>query len=142
LEILAVLWDQPSAKGHEIYDVVLDTGCLRLPSAEFISWCQVHGQLSLQDHVALHTLLQNLPDHCSPLKDVSPMQGTIKSLHTERGFGFIRDVQGGEVFFHHTALPSPDHFAALAIGTMVEFEAELGPKGPRATRVTRLPAPR
>ena len=67
------------------------------------------------------------------------MQGTIQSLRTERGFGCIRDIQGGEVFFHHTALPSPAHFAALTIGMAVEFEAESGPKGPRATRVTRLP---
>ena len=67
------------------------------------------------------------------------MQGTIESLRAERGFGFIRDVQGGEVFFHHTALPSPDQFAALAIGMEVEFEAEPSAKGPRATRVTRLP---
>jgi cold shock CspA family protein len=67
------------------------------------------------------------------------MQGTIQSLRTERGFGFIRDVKGGEVFFHHTALPSPDHFAALTIGMVVEFEAAASPKGPRATRVTRMP---
>jgi cold shock protein len=70
------------------------------------------------------------------------MQGTIQSLRTERGFGFIRDVKGGEVFFHHTALPSPDHFAALTIGMVVEFEAEPGPKGHRATTVTRVPEPR
>jgi cold shock protein len=69
------------------------------------------------------------------------MQGTIKSLRPERGFGFIRDMQGGEVFFHHTALPSPDQFAALTIGMVVEFEAEAGPKGPRATKVTRVPEP-
>jgi len=31
------------------------------------------------------------------------MQGSIESLRTEGGFSFIRDVQGGEVFFHHTA---------------------------------------
>jgi CspA family cold shock protein len=70
------------------------------------------------------------------------MQGTIQSLRTERGCGCIRDVQGGEVFFHHTALPSPDHFAALTIGTVVEFEAEPGPKGPRAPTVRRVPEPR
>jgi cold shock CspA family protein len=46
------------------------------------------------------------------------------------------------VFFHHTALPSPDHFAALTIGTVVEFEVEPSPKGPRATRVARLTEPR
>jgi cold shock CspA family protein len=67
------------------------------------------------------------------------MQGTIQSLRTERGFGFIRDLRGGEVFFHHTALPSPDHFAALTIGMVVEFEAEPSPKGLRATMVTRVP---
>jgi cold shock protein len=66
------------------------------------------------------------------------MQGTIQRLRVERGFGFIRDVTGGEVCFHHTALPSPDHFAALTIGTAVEFEAEPGPKGPRATKVMRV----
>jgi cold shock CspA family protein len=46
------------------------------------------------------------------------------------------------VFFHHTALPSPDHFAALTIGMGVEFEAEPGPKGHRASTVTRVPEPR
>jgi cold shock CspA family protein len=68
------------------------------------------------------------------------MQGTIQSLRTERGFGCIRDVQGGEGFFHHTALLSLDQFAALAIGMEVEFEAEPSPKGPRASKVTRLSA--
>jgi len=66
------------------------------------------------------------------------MQGSIESLRTERGFGFIRDVQGGELFFHHTAVSSPDYFAALTIGIVVEFEAESSRKGPRATRVTRM----
>jgi CspA family cold shock protein len=70
------------------------------------------------------------------------MQGTIQSLRTERGFGFIRDVKGGEVFFHCTALPSADHFTALTIGAVVEFEAEPSPKGPRATKVTPVPEPR
>jgi len=67
------------------------------------------------------------------------MQGTIQSLRTERGFGFIRYVQGGEVYFHHTALPSLDHFAVLTIGMVVEFEAEPSPKGPRVTKITRMP---
>ena len=70
------------------------------------------------------------------------MQGTIQSLRTERGFGFIRDVQGGEVFFHHTALSSRHHFAALTIGALVELETEPGPQGPRATIVRRVLEPR
>jgi cold shock CspA family protein len=67
------------------------------------------------------------------------MPGTIQRLRTQRGFGCIQDVQGGEVLCHHTALPSPDHFTALTIGMAVEFEPEPSPKGPRATRVTHLP---
>jgi cold shock CspA family protein len=67
------------------------------------------------------------------------IQCTVESLRTERGSGFIQDVKGGEVFFHHTALPSQDHFAVLTIGMVVEFEAEPSPKEPRATTVTRLP---
>jgi CspA family cold shock protein len=70
------------------------------------------------------------------------MQGTIQSLRVERGFGFIRDMQGDEVVFHHTALPSPDHFTALTLGMVVEFEVEPNPKGPRASKVTRVPEPR
>jgi cold shock CspA family protein len=66
------------------------------------------------------------------------MQGTIQSLRVERGFGFARDVRVGRGVFHHTALSSPDHFAALTIGMVVEFEAEPGPKGPRTTTVTRV----
>jgi cold shock CspA family protein len=63
------------------------------------------------------------------------MQGTIQTIRVERGFGFLRDSGGGEVFFHHTALPSPDHFANLRVGMVVEFAAEHSPKGPGATQV-------
>jgi cold shock CspA family protein len=70
------------------------------------------------------------------------MQGTIQRIRAERGFGFLRDTEGTEVFFHRSAPPSPDHFATLAIGMVVEFEAEVGPKEPRATKITIVPEPR
>jgi predicted transcriptional regulator len=125
LEILAVLWDRPSATGREMYDALLDAGRLRrrvayttiktyldrlvqkgyiagqpsgdgrgtyrytavvsraemrdhsdllarlvrvfrLTPAEFIRWCHAHGHLSQQDQAAVHTWVQNLPDHSSP----------------------------------------------------------------------------
>ena len=69
------------------------------------------------------------------------MQGTIQAIHAERGFGFLRDTEGGEVFFHHSALPSPEHFATLKVGMVVEFEAEPGPIGPCATAITIMPEP-
>jgi CspA family cold shock protein len=67
------------------------------------------------------------------------MQGTIQVIHAERGFGFLRDTEGGEVFFHHSALPYPEPFAPLKVGMMVEFEAEPSSKGPRATKGRLVP---
>jgi predicted transcriptional regulator len=128
LEILAVLWDRPSATGREIYNELLDAGRLRrrvayttiktyldrlvqkgyidcqpsgdgrgtyryaavasraevrdhpdllarlvrvfrLTPAEFIRWCDGHGQLSPQDKAALHALVQNLPVQNGPCCD-------------------------------------------------------------------------
>jgi CspA family cold shock protein len=62
------------------------------------------------------------------------MQGTIKRVMQDRGFGFIRTPAGQEVFFHCTALQQMvfDH---LKEGTAVEFEIEQGEKGPRAANV-------
>jgi predicted transcriptional regulator len=121
LEILAVLWDQPSATGRAIYDALLATGGLRRPiayttvktyldrlvqkgyvhgqvlddgrgtyqytalasreavrdhpdllmrlvrvfrltPAEFIRWCQAHGQLRPQETAALRRLVHDLPE--------------------------------------------------------------------------------
>lgn len=69
------------------------------------------------------------------------MRGTIQSLRMERGYGFLRDAAGTEVLFHHSALPSPDHFATLVVGVAVEFEVEAGPEGPRAVKITVVPEP-
>jgi CspA family cold shock protein len=62
------------------------------------------------------------------------MQGTIKRLIRDRGFGFIRSEDGQEVFFHRSALESVD-FDGLREGEKVTFELERGSKGPRAVNV-------
>ncbi|MBI3325798.1 MAG: cold shock domain-containing protein [Nitrospinae bacterium] len=67
------------------------------------------------------------------------MQGTIQSIRAERGFGFIRDSEGGDVFFHRSALANPDTFNTLEVGMVVEFEPESGPKGARAAKITVIP---
>lgn len=69
------------------------------------------------------------------------MHGTIQPLRLERGFGLLRDPEGVELFFHHSALPSPDHCATLAVGMVVQFEAEPSPIGPCATAITIVPEP-
>ena len=62
------------------------------------------------------------------------MEGTIKRIIRDRGFGFIRSTDGQEIFFHRSTLQSMN-FDGLKEGEAVEFEIENGEKGPRATSV-------
>ena len=62
------------------------------------------------------------------------MQGTIKRVVRDRGYGFIRSSDGQEVFFHRNGLQQMD-FDSLKEGLTVEFEVEQSEKGPRATNV-------
>lgn len=60
--------------------------------------------------------------------------GKIKKIVSDRGFGFIDDTDGREVFFHQSALVETQ-LSALNEGTQVEFDIENSPKGPRAINV-------
>jgi len=60
--------------------------------------------------------------------------GKIKKLVRDRGFGFISDTDGREVFFHQSSLIETK-FDALNEEQTVEFEIEQSPKGPRAINV-------
>ncbi len=62
------------------------------------------------------------------------MQGTIKRIVRDRGFGFIRSSEGQEVFFHRSSLQDLN-FDNLKEGEAVDFDMERGEKGPRATAV-------
>ena len=65
------------------------------------------------------------------------MTGTIKTLRADKGFGFIRDSTGKEVFFHASAIYG-EGIDNLREGDGVEFDVEeAGQKGPRATNVRR-----
>lgn len=63
-------------------------------------------------------------------------EGTIKRL-TDKGFGFIDDGTGKDVFFHSSAL-SEARYDELAEGQKVSFNIGQGPKGPRAENVRVL----
>ena len=60
--------------------------------------------------------------------------GKIKKIVRERGFGFISDNDGREVFFHQNGLVDVQ-FDALKEEQGVEFDIEDSPKGPRAVNV-------
>jgi len=61
--------------------------------------------------------------------------GIIKKVVRERGFGFISDTDGREVFFHQSGLVGIQ-FDALKEEQKVEFEIENSPKGPRAISIS------
>ena len=63
--------------------------------------------------------------------------GVIKKLVRDRGFGFISDTDGREVFFHQSSLVGIE-FNALSGDEKVQFEIENTPKGPRAVNVTKV----
>jgi len=60
--------------------------------------------------------------------------GKVKKLVRERGFGFISDTDGSEVFFHRNNLVDVE-FDALNENDDLEFEIEKSPKGPSAINV-------
>jgi CspA family cold shock protein len=64
-------------------------------------------------------------------------QGTVKWFNDVKGFGFISQDDGEDVFVHHTAI-SAEGFRSLAEGERVEFEVQEGPKGLQAANVRRV----
>ena len=64
-------------------------------------------------------------------------KGTVKWFNNQKGFGFICDEDGNDVFVHYTGL-NMDGFKALEEGQAVEYEVINGEKGPQATNVTIL----
>ena len=65
------------------------------------------------------------------------MKGTVKWCNAKKGFGFISDEEGNDVFVHFSALQM-DGFKVLDEGDEVEFEVIDGEKGPQAANVTKL----
>ena len=68
------------------------------------------------------------------------MNGTIKKLTPDRGFGFIRGENGSEYFFHRSELRGGLRFEDLREGQRVSFEPQQADKGPRAADVNPVAA--
>lgn len=65
------------------------------------------------------------------------VEGIVKWFNDKKGFGFIEQEEGPDVFVHHTGI-NASGFKTLNEGDRVTFEVEQGPKGPAATNVTRI----
>jgi CspA family cold shock protein len=66
--------------------------------------------------------------------------GKVKWFNDQKGFGFIQPESGGkDIFVHHSVIEGQG-FRTLQDGEAVEYEAEEGAKGSKATKVRRLTA--
>jgi cold shock protein len=61
-------------------------------------------------------------------------KGVVKWFNSSKGFGFIKQENGSDVFVHHSGI-SGDGFKSLNEGDKVTFEIEEGQKGPAAVNV-------
>lgn len=71
------------------------------------------------------------------LMEGNTMTGTVKWFNNQKGYGFISDSEGNDIFVHYSGLVM-DGFKTLEEGQAVEFEVTEGAKGPQATNVVKL----
>jgi CspA family cold shock protein len=65
------------------------------------------------------------------------IEGTVKWFNDSKGFGFLSQEGGPDVFVHHSEIRA-EGFKTLNEGDRVSFEVTESPKGPRAANVTAL----
>lgn len=65
------------------------------------------------------------------------MKGTVKWFNNQKGYGFISDEAGNDVFVHYSGIVS-EGFKSLEEGIAVGFDVTDGEKGPQAINVTRV----
>jgi len=64
-------------------------------------------------------------------------RGKVKWFSNQKGYGFIAQETGEDVFVHHSVIQG-DGYKTLEEGQEVEYETEKGPKGMQATKVTKV----
>ena len=64
-------------------------------------------------------------------------KGTVKWFNNQKGYGFISDENGNDVFVHFSGIVG-DGFKTLEEGAAVEFDIKDGAKGPQAVDVKKL----
>ena len=68
---------------------------------------------------------------------VTMNKGKVKWFNNQKGYGFISDNEGGDVFVHYSGL-NMEGFKTLDEGQEVEYDVIQGEKGPQAVNVTKI----
>jgi CspA family cold shock protein len=66
-----------------------------------------------------------------------PYEGKVKWFNERKGFGFIQQDNGPDVFVHYTSIKG-NGFKTLSEGQRVQFDIEEGERGPKAINVVKL----
>jgi cold shock protein len=82
-----------------------------------------------------HLISFTIDKECSTMSE--RITGTVKWFNDQKGFGFLEQEGGDDVFVHHSAIVS-EGFRTLAEGDRVEFSIEQGQKGPAAANVRKI----
>ena len=78
-----------------------------------------------------------VPSTAPPQRELVMPTGRVKWFNNAKGYGFIIQEEGPEVFVHYTAIQG-DGYKTLAEGQEVQFDVSEGDKGPQATNVTKV----
>jgi CspA family cold shock protein len=65
------------------------------------------------------------------------MHGTVKWFNAEKGYGFITDDEGNDIFVHYSAIQG-EGFKTLDEGEAVQFDVTQSDRGPQAVNVVKL----
>jgi CspA family cold shock protein len=65
------------------------------------------------------------------------MQGKVKWFNAEKGYGFIEQDDGGDIFVHYSAIQG-EGYKTLEEGQRVQFDVVQGNRGPQAANVSKL----
>jgi len=69
--------------------------------------------------------------------EVTAMNGTVKWFNAEKGYGFITDEDGKDLFAHYSAIQG-EGYKSLENGQKVSFDITTGPRGQQASNIVKL----
>lgn len=95
------------------------------------------GDVMIKSSVALTLQRPQLTRFCIGVREMSTATGTVKWFNADKGYGFIAQENGPDVFVHFRAIVS-EGYKTLREGQRVSFEVTQGQKGPQAEKVVPL----